>query len=291
MIAPTRRGDAANLPVAFRGTSASARDLWREAVRIRQKWLDLGLSTEPADKSTAESALTAIYARISRPRPRFEWVASPDKALPLVGELPTLDALYRWIRAPRPPGVPPLASDLAMVASRLRGALSAAVVHTDPELSAVRRGKTKEPWPELPPLDALDSGVPLGVVLHRGVRTALHRSLAHGFAFPVRAALAGESASDRPVPVCWYGQQDASWVAYYDVLHRLGLARYGPDETEHLREWATLVRSCGWWWPGEDVCVVVDRPEAVRVVPVAGAWHDEVRLAPHGVRYRDGWLI
>jgi hypothetical protein len=172
-----------------------------------------------------------------------------------------------------------------MVVSQLRGALSAGVLHADPELSPPRRGKGKEPWPELPPRDALDAGVPLGVVLHRGIRAALHRSLAHGFYLPVRAALAAEG----PVPVCWYGQQDAAWVGYYAALQRLGLARYERDESEHLGEWAALVRSCGWWWPGEQVCVVVERPATVHTEPVPGGWHDEVRLRPRGVRYRDGW--
>jgi hypothetical protein len=65
--------------------------------------------------------------------------------------------------------------------------------------------------------------------------------LDHGLSTPVRAAPAGDGPV--PVPVCWYGQQDASWVAYYDALHRLGLAHYGPDETDLLGEWAALVRS------------------------------------------------
>ena len=137
----------------------------------------------------------------------------------------------------------------------------------------------------LPPLEALAAGVPLGVVLHQTVRGALQRSLADGFHLPVRAALSG----GEPVPVCWYGQQDASWIAYYDTLHRLGLARYGPDDADHLGDWATLTRSCGWWWPGEDVCVVVDRPETVRTEPVPDGCHGEVRLRPDGVGYRDGW--
>jgi hypothetical protein len=283
MTAPARRKDAAVSPVAPH--SRNAHDLWREAVQIRQEWLDHGLSTQPADRVTAERCLTGIYARISRPRPRFEWVDSPSKALPWIVGLPTLDVLFQWIRDPRPPGTPPLASDLATVASRLRSTLGEGVVHADPELSPARRGRNKDPWPELPPLDALAMGVPLGVVLHQGVRAALHRSLATGFYLPVRATL----ASDGPAPVCWYGQQDASWVAYYDVLNRLGLAQYGPTEIGHLDEWAALVRSCGWWWPGEEVCVVVERPQAVHTEPVPGTWHDEVRLQHRGVRYRDGW--
>ncbi|MGI5521629.1 DUF6745 domain-containing protein [Micromonospora sp. CA-259024] len=283
MSAPARRNDAAMPAQAVYGNNV--RDLWQQAVGIRQEWLGHALSTEPADKPTTERCLTAIYARMKRPRPRFEWVESPDKARSLITGWPTLDQLYEWIRDPRPRGTPPLASDLAMVTSQLRGALSASVIHTDPELSPMRAGKTKEPWPELAPLQALDSGVPLGVVLHQGVRTALHRSLAHGYYLPVRAALAGSG----PVPVCWYGQQDASWVAYYDTLHRLGLARYGPDEAEHLNAWASLARSCGWWWPGEDVCVVVDRPQEIRTEPVAATVHEPVRLRPRGLRYRDGW--
>jgi hypothetical protein len=120
-------------------------------------------------------------AHVTRPRPRFEWVRSPRQALPLVSGWPTLDKLYAWIRDPRPRGKPPLASDLAMVASQLRAALSAGVSHADPELSPARKGKRNEPWPELPPLKALEAGVPIGVVLHQGIRTALHRSLADGW--------------------------------------------------------------------------------------------------------------
>jgi hypothetical protein len=283
LSAPERRDDAATPPPAVRG--GNPRDLWQQASRIRQEWLDHGLSTQPADTSTVERCLTAIYARMSRPRPRFEWVDSPDKARPLITGWPTLDQLYQWVRDPRPRGTPPLASDLAMLTSQLRGALSAGIAHTDPELTPMRTGRTKEPWPELAPLHALDSGVPVAVVLHQGVRVALHRSLAHGCYLPVRTAL----ADDGPVPVCWSGQQDAPWIGYYDMLRRLGLARYGPDEAEHLDVWAALARSGGWWWPGEDVCVVVDRPQAVRTAPVPGTVHDQIRLDRRGVRYRDGW--
>jgi hypothetical protein len=268
----------------FQDISAPGR--WQEATKIRQEWLDHGLSTQPADRQTAEHSLTRIYAKISRPRPRFVWVDSPAQALPLVAGLPTLGMLHEWVRDP-PRGRPPLASDLAMCASQLRAALSAGVAHADPEVSAVRRKeKENRPWPELPPLKAFEAGVPLGVVLHQCIRVALHRSLAQGFRDLVRATLDGDPAR---VPVCWYGQQDAAWVAYYDALHRLGLASYRPDHLDHLGYWAALARSCGWWWPSEDVCVVVERPGLARTEAVPRALHDEVRLRPGGVRYRDGW--
>src|SRR5262245_41725243 len=122
MTAPARRSHAAKILVASAAKSAHA--LWQEAVLIRREWLDRGLSTQPADRLTAEQSLTAIYARTARSQPRFEWVDSPDKALPLIAGLPTLDQFYRWIQEPRPAGTLPLASDLAMVLSRLRGTLS-----------------------------------------------------------------------------------------------------------------------------------------------------------------------
>ncbi|MFI0404772.1 DUF6745 domain-containing protein [Actinomadura sp. 3N508] len=284
MTAPTRRDDAAQQPAAnLRGKNVH--DRWREAVKIRQEWLDHGLSTEPADREATERGLTAIYARMSRPRPRFVWVDSPAQAIPLVAGLPTLDELYLQVRNPCATGQSRVAGDLAMVASRLRGALSARVDYVDPELAPARKGKNGGRWPYLPPVEALRAGVPLNVVLHRGVHNALHRSLAHGFRFPVRTALTVRG----PVPVCWYGQQDAAWIAYYDVLHRLGLARYDPPQLDHLGHWATVARSCGWWWPGEEVCVVADRPDLIQTEPVPGTWHDEVRLGRDGVRYRDGW--
>ncbi|HEY7222345.1 MAG TPA: hypothetical protein VH561_01835 [Micromonosporaceae bacterium] len=159
------------------------------------------------------------------------------------------------------------------------------MVYPDPEATPARQGRNKQPWPELPPLAALTAGVPLGVVLHQGVRNALQRSLAHGFTARVRAALQTEGL----LPVCWYGQQGASWVAYYDVLRRLGLARYASQDLRGFDDWAAVVRACGWWWPDEETCVVVERPERVRTEPVPNSWHGEVQVGRDGVRYRDGW--
>jgi hypothetical protein len=78
MTAQARRSDAATILSA-----SHAHELWQEAVQVRQEWLDHGLSTRPSDRATAERCLTDIYTRLGRPQPRFEWVDSPEKALPL----------------------------------------------------------------------------------------------------------------------------------------------------------------------------------------------------------------
>ncbi|GHG33590.1 hypothetical protein GCM10017567_62410 [Amycolatopsis bullii] len=71
----------------------------------------------------------------------------------------------------------------------------------------------------------------------------------------------------------WYGQQDAYWVT--------------PDSGDpELELWATLVRSCGWWWPRDGVCVVAERPLAIRTD--GSRLHSESGPA---VVYPDGWGV
>ena len=81
-----------------------------------------------------------------------------------------------------------------------------------------------------------------------------------------------------------------------DTTDRLGLhwtGQHDADQAAHLPEsspWVTLARSCGWWWPREDICVLSERPRVLRTEP-AGT---ELRLhAADGpaVVYPDGWTM
>jgi hypothetical protein len=140
-----------------------------------------------------------------------------------------------------------------------------------------------------------------GGSVHRAGRSLHHRRGAHldlppppsrpaAFPlgrFPVGSVPAGSSRVG-PVPICWYGNQDASWVGYFDVLRRLGRATYPPG----FDAWVALTRA-GWWRPGEHECVLVERPSTLRVEPVPENWHAEIRLSTDSsaVVYRDGWSI
>ena len=57
----------------------------------------------------------------------------------------------------------------------------------------------------------------LRLVLRQTIRDALRTALMDSVALRVRAAL-GPTAR---TPICWYGQQDAYWIAHYDTLRRL----------------------------------------------------------------------
>ncbi|MET7426757.1 DUF6745 domain-containing protein [Dactylosporangium sp. NPDC005555] len=263
MTATARRAAAAT---SFR-PSDRVFDLWLRAEPILQEWRQVGWSTAPADRETTEHLIAGLYRRQHRRAPRFRWVDSPSQALPLLTGMPTHEDLLSWVRARRPQGTPPVAGDIATGLGRLRAALDGSTANADLTAAA------KKPWPVLPaPTQALGAGVPLLEVLQRSLRSPL----AEGLAWPVRSALTTRDGPPRTVPVCWYGQQDATWIGVYDIVRKLGLARYRPHDAALLDEWAALARAAGWWWPGEDVCVLVERP---------------AQIGPRRVGYRDGTVV
>ncbi|WP_117211459.1 hypothetical protein [Allorhizocola rhizosphaerae] len=259
---------------------------WEQAAAIRDEWEATGTACGPADQATAEQAITEVYARLGRARPRFVWVRSPREAQPLVSHLPTLQDLYRWVKAPpartpdpmaasahasargpsrsaaEPVGLvsrttPPVASDLATTLSRLRGRMDQRITTPWFDPPPPKRPKGDQ-WPDLPPEQGLAYGIPFVDVMRRHVREALFALLAHGFYLPAKRQL-GE-----PSPVCWYGQQEAHWIAYYDAWRRLGLAKYEPDVDAELDCWQAIAQSCGWFWLDEHLCVVSHRPDRPR---------------------------
>jgi hypothetical protein len=243
-------------------------DLWSRAAGLRGDWLDVGLSTKPADRELAEHLVARLYGRAGRERPEFRWVESPHQALPLLDGIPGHAGLQYWLRPDEPPGRNPVAVDLATRWSGLLAALDGHTTH--PDLLATGRPAPKEGWPGLAARETLEFGAPLRHVLQRDLRGRLWSELIGGVVTPVRAAL-GPPAS---LPISWYGQQDASWVAYYDTLRRLGLADYPPLLSRRLDDWAALTRAAGWWWPGERLCVMVERPVVLQGAAIA---------------YADGW--
>ncbi|MFI5930624.1 DUF6745 domain-containing protein [Actinoplanes sp. NPDC051494] len=284
MTAPVR--PRAVQPKAVRSRSAEAvLDHWYQAADLRREWLDVGLSTEPADRDAAVAVVSRLYARHGRARPAFVWADSPRQALDRVTGVPGHDGMQRWLRPVEPEGRPPVAVDIAAGWSGMMAGLDDAADHPDLAAPRVPKGRRVTVEGQLPPVTALERGVPLRTVLRQGVREALWTALVASVAVPVRAALGPPST----LPVCWYGQQDASWIAYYDVLRRLGLTGYSPQQAARLDDWALLARSAGWWWPGDQVCVLVERPARIGPVslPDAGV---PVPSSP-AVGYRDGWSI
>lgn len=259
MKAPSRRSAGASI------TSRDPFEQWSEAVEIRREWLGHALSTEPADRAATEQAITALYSLVHRPPPEFAWVDSPVAALPLVEATPTT----------RLDGRPSMEGALANRWSDLRARLD-------------RQLRLDDRLPSREALVMLRQGRPIADVLARGVRGVLRRTVRESIAGPVMAAMPERRA------LLWFGQHDVDWLAHFDVQQRVNALLPSEQDAEELALWSTLARSSGWWWPRENLCVVAERPLAIRIEPVPRTEYDEVRLhsadSP-AVVYADGWAI
>jgi hypothetical protein len=131
--------------------------------------------------------------------------------------------------------------------------------------------------------------VRLTEVLDAGVLDPLRQSLRDGLMVPLRARL-----SHGFNLFTWHGQHDAHWVAHFDIRRRLGMGRLRRQDEVQLGLWAQLARSCGWWWPLDEVCVLTERTGAVHTETTPDSQHGEVRLhnaSGPAVHYPDGWSV
>ena len=255
---------------APRRVSRPAGELWARALEIRDEWQRHALSTEPAERGAAETAITELYALAGHSPPEFAWVSSPAAAVAL---LPPGQALSTT--GPRPPEV-----RLATLVSSLRERLDQ------------RIGAWRDPYrfPDRPPPDpvaALLSGTSFRALLNNGLWPTLRRSIRDS----VAGALRGELAT--PSGLHWYGQHEAHWIALYDLHRRVDGVPFGAEDLAQLGLWAAIARSCGWWWPRGDVCVIAERPLVLRteqVSEVYGAARLHHATGP-AVAFPDGWTV
>ncbi|MCR6489855.1 hypothetical protein M8542_44295 [Amycolatopsis sp. OK19-0408] len=135
---------------------------------------------------------------------------------------------------------------------------------------------------ELPPPQALSLAgrqAVEGRLANRVTALRARRRERPGLRQTAKDAIAGliRAAIPQHLGLHWYGQQDVYWVE--------------PDTGEPETElWATLVRSCGWWWPRDGYCVVAERPLALRTEPAGDGRRLHCATGP-AVVYPDGWTV
>jgi hypothetical protein len=259
----------------------------RLAVTLRNEWLAVGLSAEPADRPAAEAAVTRLYAMAGAPPPAFEWVPSPLAALHAVraarSRYPAVET--RRLLTDRPSRDMPVAARLASLETSLRSRLDARIRRAAVAWPMSREDSTGA-VSMYRPEDAVLSGVSDRFIVVVTAGRSLRGTLADAVAAPLRAALAqaiGKGAGDDQLSatggvIAFRGQHDASWIGYYDIRRRAGFGGYAAADLGELDVRAALAKSAGWWWPGEGLCVMAERPVAVHTEPLAGSHHGDLRL-------------
>jgi hypothetical protein len=260
----------------------------RLALQIRDEWLHVGLDTKPADRHSAQAAVAEIYELAAKPVPAFEWVASPAAGRIRTSRDPAGGRGTR-LRAAELPACGrdwPAAQCLASLVSDLKHRLD-------------RRARRSHGWPIpadsarglriLPAEEALRSGWQLSDVLEIAVHQSLRTSLNDCLAAPLRAMLPAPAGGSGAL--AWHGQHDAYWIGHYDACRATGLITCSREDDHQLGLWAAIARTAGWWWPGDQLCVMSERPAAVYTEPLPDGRHGEVRLHRHdgpAISFGDG---
>ena len=237
------------------------------------------------------------------PPPAFEWVPSPLAALHAVraarSRYPVIET--RYLLSGQPGREMPVAARLASLGTSLRSRLDARIRRAAvawPPSREDNAGTVSMYRPE----DAVLSGISDRFIVVVTAGQSLRGTLTDAVAAPLRAALAraiGKAADDDQLRtaggvIAFRGQHDASWIGYYDTRRRAGFGGYASSDLSELDAWATLAKSAGWWWPGEGLCVMAERPVTVHTEPLAGSYHGELRLhradGP-AIAFADGFVV
>jgi hypothetical protein len=246
---------------------------WAEVHRLRGEWLAAGTCCEPADRAASEAAITEMYRLTGRPAPQFVWVDSPATA-----------SLAIWLLSGK-------AGDSlrASLGDSLRASLRDSLRDSlwDSLGDSLWDSLRDSLWASLG--DSLGDSLraSLGDSLGDSLRASLRDSLWDSLGDSLRDSL-GDSLYQR-----FWGQHEAHWIAFYDVPRHLGLVTYSDEVSARLDLWTALARSCGWWWPYGNVCVISERPALVKTETWDAA-RGTVRLhsaSGPAMRFRDGWPV
>jgi hypothetical protein len=80
---------------------------------------------------------------------------------------------------------------------------------------------------------------------------------------------------------------DNVWIAYLTAGRDVLDIRYSHATAVQLELWSEVMRSCGWLWPFQHICLISERPAAIH-------WDAQERLhhpSEASLRYRDGFQL
>ena len=217
----------------------------------KEKWLKIGLSTEPTNKVLAEDALNRAYKAGGLTKPKqIIWTTSPLAGLLIVNILKN-DKLIKKI--------------LKDLDSK-----------KDMELgSSVRSSVESSVW------SSVWSSVRSSV--ESSVRSSVESSVWSSVESSVESSLQNDPILTSIINDAIFGQQDAGWLSFYDYFREVCNLK---KETEKLVSLIDLAKHSNWIYPYKNIAVISEKPTVCKLQD--GKIHCENGPA---ILYKDGFSV
>ena len=282
----------------------------KELIPFREKWLQIGLSCEPANKELAEQELTKVYSEyFSLKKPYFWWVDSPAMGMIVINILKQF--IFKDLDKNK------LGNNLwdnlgDKLSNRLwgkfRGKVSDKV--SDNLWDNLRGNLMGNLWDNLRGnlavnlKDNLKDNLMVNLKnnlkdnLRNNLRNKLmgnlwdnpRDNLMNNLKDNLRGNLAVNlmnnlRGNDLFENTYFWGQQDVYWISFYLFAKQFLGIKYGEYE-KGLDMFANIGKSCNWIWFYKDICFVSDRAEYIHRKD--NNLHNEDGPA---IRFRDGYSL
>jgi hypothetical protein len=265
----------------------------------RDKWIDIGLSTEPADRKLAEHGVALAYKMAGlKPPEKIVWCGSPVGAvltrfivLNGLKSKSVLDSVVTsvrdsvWISVVTSVGDSVWISVVTSVGDSVRDSVENSVGAS--AMKAVVRGSV---WGSVTDsvTDLVENSVRHVVrgAVWVSVRTSVWDSVCNSVLSSVWDSV-GASVWDSvevSAKTFGYGQHDATWLAYYEYFKDVCSLE---KETEKLAGLWMLAKSAGWYIPHKNICWICERHNVLHR-DEQGRLHKDEGMA---LAYPDGWGI
>jgi len=194
----------------------------------RDMWLDIGLSTERANRTEAEAGAREAYTIAGLDQPEAViWLDSPMEG-----------AIGAWM----------LASSLAEEA-----AAGTIAIESRPSIMSLTDTDCDERYPEvwerIMAVIGRDKDYPTFSEVWAGTTPSARNGAKSAIREQVRSAA--------------YGQHDAGWLSFNDYF-RVVVPVEGTEKVSGL---IRVAKSCGWWWPFDRAIILTERPTALHLDP------------------------
>jgi len=230
----------------------------------KKKWFDIGSSCEPADRKTAEEAISKMYKIIGKDCPKFIWVESPAVGCLVLHKMKKKSSLGDSLGDSLRDSLWDSLRDSLW--DSLRDSLG------DSLEGSLRDSLGGSLWGSL-----RDS-------LWGSLRDSLGDSLGDSLWGSLRNSLWGSLEGSLR------GQECAYWVCFYQYCSEIVNVKYREQDQENLNVWDSLVKSMGWWFPYEGTCICCERPKTIHWETNRANPRLHCENGP-ALEYRDGYKV